>query len=182
VSGLLGHLRSLSPSAVIAGVALFAAIGGGAYAAGGSKDSVRSKHIVDGTIRSADIRDGSIQQQDLGRGAGNVPFLSLITAPPGGAKGYQVISEVFEVATGILADGTCKHIVFENIGGNPVQLSVAGAPFIQVLPKQTHVLVEAGSSTTFNAVDKSGQSAVGQVGVVQTAPQTCLATGTIDFS
>jgi len=51
-------MRHLSLSNVIALLALFAALGGGAWAL--AADSVKSKHIVDGTVTSADLKDGHV--------------------------------------------------------------------------------------------------------------------------
>ena len=65
---------------VMSTVAVFIALGGGAYAASElSKNSVRSKHIKNGQVKRADVRkgainssrvkDGSLQAHDFGAGA-----------------------------------------------------------------------------------------------------------------
>ena len=59
---------SISFANVVALLALFVALGGGAYAATAlPANSVGSVQIRDGGVRSADIRNGSVGQQDLAR-------------------------------------------------------------------------------------------------------------------
>jgi hypothetical protein len=53
----------LSYANVVATLALFVALGGGAYAV--SKDSVKSKHIRDNTITSGDVKDRGGKQGGL---------------------------------------------------------------------------------------------------------------------
>jgi hypothetical protein len=54
---------------VTATLALAVALSGGAYAAVDlTKDSVRSKHIVNGTVRSVDVKDGTLTGTDLAAG------------------------------------------------------------------------------------------------------------------
>ena len=50
---------------VMATVALFVAIGGGAYAAGLARNSVGSKQIKDGKVKSVDIADDSLTGADI---------------------------------------------------------------------------------------------------------------------
>jgi len=65
---------------VVATLALFVALGGGAYAAIElGKNSVRSKHIKNGQVKSRDIRDRTIAGKDLSDG--------LLTAGKDGATG-----------------------------------------------------------------------------------------------
>ncbi len=49
-----------SPAMIVASVALLLALTGSAIAAGLTKDSVRSSHILNGTVRSVDIRDNAV--------------------------------------------------------------------------------------------------------------------------
>lgn len=58
-----GRGTHLTYANVMATVAVFIALGGGAYAV--SLDSVKSKHIVDDEIKSQDIRDGRIKGEDV---------------------------------------------------------------------------------------------------------------------
>jgi hypothetical protein len=56
-------MRHLSPSNVIAALALFVALGGTAWAL--ATDSVKSKHIVDDAVKSADLKDDGVKSADL---------------------------------------------------------------------------------------------------------------------
>jgi hypothetical protein len=49
-----------SPALVISCLALFLALTGSAFAVGIAKNSVRSAHIVDGTVRTVDLRDNAV--------------------------------------------------------------------------------------------------------------------------
>ena len=57
----LRHLKPPSPALVIAVIALFVALGGGAYAA----LRVGSKQIVDNSVRSQDVRNGALRGGDF---------------------------------------------------------------------------------------------------------------------
>src|SRR4051812_15136186 len=69
---------------VVATIALFVALGGGAYAVGIGKNSVKSKHIKDGEVRSSDVQDGGIAAADVAAdafGAGQVDEAALGQVP-----------------------------------------------------------------------------------------------------
>jgi hypothetical protein len=60
-------LRRPSPATVIAAVALFVALGSGAYAASHLRaNSVGSKAIKNGAVKSPDIHNGTIKGHDIG--------------------------------------------------------------------------------------------------------------------
>ena len=66
------HLRSkLSYANVMASIAVFAALGGGAFAATikADKDSVVSSSIKNGKVKSADLKDGGVGTNDIAGGA-----------------------------------------------------------------------------------------------------------------
>ena len=50
---------------VMATVAVFIALGGGAYALSLDKNSVKSKHIKDGQVKSADVADNDLIGTDI---------------------------------------------------------------------------------------------------------------------
>ena len=54
-----------SPALIVACVALFAALTGSAIAAGLTKDSVRSSHILNGTVRTVDLRDNAVNSAKI---------------------------------------------------------------------------------------------------------------------
>ncbi len=62
-------LRRLRPrltyANVVATLALFAALGGGAYAAGLAKNSVKSKTVKDGSIKGIDVQDDGLTGADI---------------------------------------------------------------------------------------------------------------------
>jgi len=55
---------------VVATLALFVALGGGAYAALG-KNTIKAKQIASGAVRSAEVKDGGITLADISTGAVN---------------------------------------------------------------------------------------------------------------
>lgn len=83
---------NLSYANVMATIAVFAAIGGGAYAAGLAKDSVGSKQIRDGQVRSADVKDDSLTGADIRESGLDLPSPSVIAWPhnhsPGQPSSY----------------------------------------------------------------------------------------------
>jgi hypothetical protein len=76
----MAHLRNN----VVGYVALFLALCGGAYAAGLSRDSVRSKHIQDGQVKTPDLADSAVTADKVAGGAvtsakfGNLPAVGLV--------------------------------------------------------------------------------------------------------
>ncbi len=82
-----GPRRHLTYANVVATLALFGVLGGGAYAVStkAPKDSVNSRAIVDNSVKSADVKDDSltgadIDQSTLSGGGGN-------GGPPSGPAG-----------------------------------------------------------------------------------------------
>lgn len=76
---------NLSYANVMATVAVFVAVGGGAYAAGLAKNSVGSKQVKDGSLKGIDIKDNSLTGADVDE--------SKLTLPKGpkGDQGEQGI-------------------------------------------------------------------------------------------
>lgn len=94
--------RHLTSSNVIALLALFIAIGGGAYAAQqAKKNSVTSKSIKNGSVVSADVKDGALSGTD-------VEDASLLggDVADGSLKGQDL--EDGSVAGATIADGSVK--------------------------------------------------------------------------
>jgi len=60
-------MRKIRVSDVLAGAALFVALGGTAWAL--ANNSVQSRHIVNGEVKSADIMNAGIKGADLKGGA-----------------------------------------------------------------------------------------------------------------
>lgn len=62
--------RHLNPATVLACVALFVALGGGAYAATTlTKKSVKSQHLANGAVTTAKLRNGAVTTPKLRNGA-----------------------------------------------------------------------------------------------------------------
>jgi len=57
--------RRLSSAHIISFIALFVALGGGAYAAIAAKNTVNSKSVVDGSLKSIDVKDGNLAGVDV---------------------------------------------------------------------------------------------------------------------
>ena len=70
LAGIRGRLTYANVTATIA---LFIALGAGAYAAGLARDSVRSKHIKDGQVKEADLGDDAVTATKLGDDAVGSP-------------------------------------------------------------------------------------------------------------
>jgi hypothetical protein len=67
---MIARLRThLTYANVMASVAVFIALGAGAYAAGLAPDSVKSKHIKDGQVKSVDVLDDGLTGDDVMNGS-----------------------------------------------------------------------------------------------------------------
>jgi hypothetical protein len=85
MEGPLSQLRSrLTYANVMASIAVFIALGGGAYALSLGKSSVRSKHIKAGAVTSAKVADNSLIGSDIDEDTLQVPRGE---AGPRGPKG-----------------------------------------------------------------------------------------------
>jgi hypothetical protein len=85
MEGPLSQLRSrLTYANVMASIAVFIALGGGAYALSLGKGSVRSKHIKAGAVTSAKVADDSLIGSDIDEDTLQVPRGE---AGPRGPKG-----------------------------------------------------------------------------------------------
>ncbi len=88
-------LGRLTYANVMASVAVFIAIGGGAYAAGLAKNSIKSRHIKNSTVKAVDlapssvtsakVADGSLLGKDFA--AGQLPQGERGPSGPAGPKG-----------------------------------------------------------------------------------------------
>ena len=68
--------RHVTVSNVLSLVAVFVALGGGAYAAGLAKNSVKSKQIKDGAVQGKDIKDGAVNGGKVSDGSLSGPDFS----------------------------------------------------------------------------------------------------------
>jgi len=69
VSWVRSARRRATLSNVLSVIAVFVALGGGAYAAGLAKNSVKSKQIKDGAVQGRDIKDGAVTGAKVGDGS-----------------------------------------------------------------------------------------------------------------
>ena len=81
---MLAGIRScLTYANVMASIAVFIALGAGAYAAGLAPNSVKSEHIVDGKVKSVDVKDNDLTGDQVrestlqGVDAGSVSGIAL---------------------------------------------------------------------------------------------------------
>jgi hypothetical protein len=92
------HLKLRQPShaVVVAYLALFVALGGGAYAAGQlGKNSVGSKQLKKNSVTSVKVKDGSLKPKDFAKGA--LPATEGTQGPqgpPGTSRGFQAFGSV----------------------------------------------------------------------------------------
>jgi hypothetical protein len=77
--------RRLSCSGVLATIALFLSLGGGAYALTLPRNSVGARHIKTGAVRSSDVKNASLRATDFK--AGQLPAGPRGVQGPRGAKG-----------------------------------------------------------------------------------------------
>jgi hypothetical protein len=126
---MLRALRDrLTYSNVVASVALFMALGGVTYAV--TKDSVKSKHIVNGEVKSADLENDGVKGKDVKEneltnedidettlypGGGGPDGANTFTVPVGGAFSAQIRS--------IGGDGATLY-------GSPTGVGPASADFL----------------------------------------------------
>jgi len=92
------RLRTPSPALVIAGLALFLALGGVAWAAA----TIGSDDIINGSIRNRDFKDGTLRGQEAKRNGFG-----------GGAIKESSLAKVDEAA---VADGVSRHAVVNAAG------------------------------------------------------------------
>ena len=57
--------RHLTYPHVVSTIALFIALGGGAYAISLGKGDVKSRHIQNGAVKSADVKDDTLKGRDI---------------------------------------------------------------------------------------------------------------------
>ena len=103
-----GKMR-LDSAHALAIVALFVALGAGAYAAGLARNSVKSKHIKDGQVHTADLGDASVTTAKIAGAA--IDSVRLADGAVGSAKladGSVGAAKIADGAVGSakLADGS----------------------------------------------------------------------------
>jgi hypothetical protein len=134
------HLSRISPASVIASLALFVALGGGAYAAGAidlgyhtvgykqlKRNSVTSGKVRDGSLLAIDFRRGQIPRGETGpqgpKGDTGETGATGATGTPGatGATGATGPTAGF-----VAYDGTLNGTAATTVISSPVDLPVAG--------------------------------------------------------
>lgn len=117
----------LSYSNVTATVALFIALGGGAYAVTAEKNSVTSKSIKNGAVKSADVKNNGLKGIDIRddslTGADIVEStLTGIQGPPGprGEQGEQGVQGIpGPTAAGVILDGGDPSATYDDLDIGP---------------------------------------------------------------
>jgi hypothetical protein len=121
-----------SPALIVACVALFAALTGSAIAAGLAKDSVRSSHILNGTVRTVDLRDNAVSApkiapdavgaEEIAENAVSSPEVAPDSLAAGDLAPASVTSS--EVADQSL---TANDLGPDSVGASEIQADAVGA-------------------------------------------------------
>jgi hypothetical protein len=155
--------RRPSPAMVIAAVALFVALGSGAYAASHlSRNSVGSKAIKNGAVKSPDIHNGAVKSRDIGGKqvkTGNVKNGAVTSVKAGFIRSSFVSS----------SNATTSNAPVD-LGGPSVTVTVPSGGVVEIF---------AGAQISDTG---GGSGAVGEVSLIGspllTAPSRILASGT----
>ena len=116
----------LSPTALIACLALFLALTGSAFAVGVAKNSVRSAQIVDGAVRTADLRDNAVKAAKVAPnaiGAGKIAENAVTS--------QQVVDETLTAQDLGDASVTSSEVADQSLGANDLGPDSVGASEIQ---------------------------------------------------
>lgn len=121
-----------SPAMIVACLALLLALTGSAIAAGLTKSSVRSSHIVDGTVRTVDLRDNAVNApkiapdavgaEEIAENAVSSPEVALDSLTAGDLAPASVTSS--EVADQSL---TANDLGPDSVGASEIQANAVGA-------------------------------------------------------
>ncbi|MGH2990930.1 MAG: hypothetical protein ACRDY6_22780 [Acidimicrobiia bacterium] len=130
--------RRLSFANVMSAVALFVALGGGAYAASKvesrdiAKDAIKNRHIMEGKLKNKSLQEdtlegGKINESTLvGVEAGNV--LSAVISNPGGLSNATVVRAGQQGTTVIEGAGNAVHVDFARDVTQCTWVATRGAP------------------------------------------------------
>ncbi len=159
--------KRISSAHLIALVALFVALGAGAYAAGG-KNTVGAKQIKKGAVRASEIRDGTITAVELASGAITTSAIQdgAITSAKlaqGAVTSTKVGSNA--ITTDAIQDGAitaakvaddAKATLFTDVNAGPTNVSTATGTVVGTLtlPAGSY-LVTAGASAVHNGTAAS---------------------------
>jgi hypothetical protein len=160
------YLRRPSPATVIAAIALFIALGSGAYAATHLRaNSVGSKAIKNGAVKSADIHNHGIKGHDIGNA--QVKTRNLKNGAVTSGKVSFVKSSV------IAASNATTSNVPVDLGGPSVTVSVPSGGVVEIF-------AEAQIADTGGGANAVGQVSLTEPHLVPT-PSAILASGTPNF-
>jgi hypothetical protein len=187
------RFRRPSPASVIAVVALFIALGSGAYAATHlHKNSVGSKAIKNGAVKSPDIHNGTIKGHDIGDKqvkAGKVRFIH--SSAVGGSNATTSNTPVDlggpSVTVNVPAGGVIEIFAQAQIAQNGGGSGAAGQVYLfepRLLPTPSQILAHAGpnlvtTSTSPGTNDANGVINPGRASWITIVPP---APGTYTFS
>jgi len=189
-------LRRPSPATVIAAVALFIALGSGAYAASHLRaNSVGSKAIKNGAVKSPDIHNGTIKGHDIG--AGQVKTGKIKDGAVTTAKASFISSSVVStsnattsntpadlggpsVTVNVPSGGVVEIFAQAQIAQNGGGMNAVGQVFLaepSLLPTPSQILAHAGPNlvTTYTSPgtnDANGVINPGRAGWITLVPPT----------
>jgi hypothetical protein len=165
----------LSYANVVATIALFVALGGGAYAAFHlPKNSVRSKHIKNGQVKSADVKNDALAGTDIDESTlGAVPNANAV-GPLHAASGSVSLDDLPGDSADLMTLGPFSFTVGCQYAGGGTIMSVR----LQSTRSGTDVAWIVGNDDGTVDADKHLDLAAN---TTQTLLQTASSSGTLDL-
>jgi hypothetical protein len=152
-------LRHLTFARVVSVLAIFAALGAGAYAAGLKKNSVKSKQIKDGAIATKDIKGGAVTGPKIADGA--ITGAKVIDDSLGGADVDEATLAGLTAAEAATVNGVeVKKVNFQSGIANGVVRSILLYPNVFRIDAQCANVGDQLDITAFTAVPNSKFSMV----------------------
>ncbi len=147
-------VRHLSFARVVSVLAIFIALGAGAYAAGLKKNSVKGKQIKDASVATQDLKDQAVFGTKVADGS-----LTGADVTDGSLTGADLLESSLQTATAANADRVggmeVKKVDFRSNIANGNVRSVVGFPNIFRIDAQCANVGDGLDITAFTAIDNS---------------------------
>src|SRR5436190_7068529 len=157
-----GTRRRVSPAMVVALVALFVALGSGAYAASRlPQNSVGSKTIKKGAVKTRNLHKGSVLGRNIGENQVKTPAIKN--------GGVTTAKTSFISSGSVSASNATTSNTPTDLGGPSVTVTVASGDVVELFA-QAQISVAAGGANAAGRVDLFEPNLV-------STPQGILASG-----